>query len=375
MILDFAVIGAGPAGSFLAKKLCQSGCEAAVFEEHEKVGFPVHCTGLLTKKIEDYVSIPNEVITNHINSVRIHSETKSSSAASDELVVDRQKFDEFLKKEAENAGADYYTNHKLIGYDEIDNSLIFQTGDGLKKYKARTIIGCDGPLSKVNELFSMNESQTFFFGKQILVKSPRIDVSSYDVFFNSGFNDFFGWSVPSDGDYLKVGVGSLNNPAVNAKLEKLCRMLKIKSKPAAINAGLIPLYNPFRVIYKKHNGIPVYLMGDAAGFVKATSGGGIIPSFRAAKECYKDIIRGVSPKLSETRRELLAHLMLRKVMNKLGNNEWDELVSELNDDSVKNAVSNVSRDDIARLIFELIAKKPLLLKYLKHAWKLAAVKF
>jgi flavin-dependent dehydrogenase len=47
-----AVIGGGPAGSYTAHLLVRAGKEVAVFEEHEHIGSPVQCTGIVTHSIE-----------------------------------------------------------------------------------------------------------------------------------------------------------------------------------------------------------------------------------------------------------------------------------------------------------------------------------
>ena len=41
-----SIIGAGPAGSYLASLLRKE--EVEVFEEHDKIGLPVQCTGITT---------------------------------------------------------------------------------------------------------------------------------------------------------------------------------------------------------------------------------------------------------------------------------------------------------------------------------------
>ena len=44
---DVAVVGAGPAGLLSARILASLGHDVVVLEEHDTVGVPVHCTGLL----------------------------------------------------------------------------------------------------------------------------------------------------------------------------------------------------------------------------------------------------------------------------------------------------------------------------------------
>ena len=45
-----AIIGAGPAGLQTAIKMKEEGFDSSVFEEHETVGEPTHCSGLISRK-------------------------------------------------------------------------------------------------------------------------------------------------------------------------------------------------------------------------------------------------------------------------------------------------------------------------------------
>ncbi|VVB74685.1 Digeranylgeranylglycerophospholipid reductase [Candidatus Tiddalikarchaeum anstoanum] len=368
----FIVIGAGPAGSFLAYNLAKAGCKVLVFEEHESAGLPVHCTGLFTEKIKDYVNLSDEFLVNTLSSVEIHTQNSKVLLKSNEYVVNRAKFDEYLHKEAESLGVKYYFNHKLSSYEKRGSSLqlVFETPNGVEKFDCSTIIGCDGPLSKVNELFNMNPKGEFYLGKQFLIKTSIKKISCYGVFFGGELSDFFGWIVPVDNTHIKIGVGSTIHSLVNKKLRSIRKSLNIKGKVVEVNAGLIPIYNPYREIYKKIGRFNVYLMGDAAGFVKATSGGGVIPSFSAITECYKNIIHGEYPKLPKTRRELLSHLIIRRVMTKLSDSEWDMLIKDFDDKRVRYIISRQNRDNLLKLALELVKSKPYLLKYARFLPKM-----
>ena len=58
------IVGAGPAGSYLAYLLAKKGQAVTIIEEHEKIGSPVQCTGIVTGSIEKFVKLPNDVVAN-----------------------------------------------------------------------------------------------------------------------------------------------------------------------------------------------------------------------------------------------------------------------------------------------------------------------
>ena len=61
------IIGAGPAGCFLARKLARKSIPVTVVEEHDKVGEPLQCSGLVSGNILDVVTVPENLIVNKIN--------------------------------------------------------------------------------------------------------------------------------------------------------------------------------------------------------------------------------------------------------------------------------------------------------------------
>ena len=61
---DAIVVGAGPAGLFTALLLAQEGLDVVVFEEHAAVGFPTHCTGIVSGETNRLYKIPEEVVLN-----------------------------------------------------------------------------------------------------------------------------------------------------------------------------------------------------------------------------------------------------------------------------------------------------------------------
>ena len=58
------IIGAGPVGCYAAYLLAKKGKKVAVFEEHKKIGRPVHCTGIVTSSFGKIFDIKKEFLVN-----------------------------------------------------------------------------------------------------------------------------------------------------------------------------------------------------------------------------------------------------------------------------------------------------------------------
>ena len=107
---DAIVIGAGPAGLQAARQLATRGFRVAVLEEHQVLGDPVHCTGVLAREAFDEFSLSTESILNELTTARFISPSGQDivyrTRVVEAVVVDRALFDRRLADEAVRAGAE-----------------------------------------------------------------------------------------------------------------------------------------------------------------------------------------------------------------------------------------------------------------------------
>ena len=71
MDYDFVVVGAGPVGGLLAKRLCDGGATVLILEEHAQIGRPFQCAGLVNPEAMEIVELHDTVLTS-IWGARIH---------------------------------------------------------------------------------------------------------------------------------------------------------------------------------------------------------------------------------------------------------------------------------------------------------------
>ncbi len=338
------------AATLLAEKF-----DVAVFEEHKAAGLPVQCTGIVTQEIFNFIPRNNDFVINQARDVRIFSPNGKFiklSMDKPDIIVDRQKFDLYFYNQARKRGVKFFFSHKFI---KAQGSIAFikNLGSGkTRKVKFTHLIGADGPLSPVAKSAGLSKKRKFFTGMQAVVKKR-----------NSNTIDFypipkgFGWAVPEDRNTLRVGVASRANP--KEYFDNIIK--KYPGKIMSKQGGLIPLFD-LKVGLSKKN---VFLVGDAAGLVKATTGGGLVHGLKSA-EILADSLKnnrgynlGIYLNILPS---LWLNLKMRKIMDAFTPEEWNQLVKDLNNPESKKVLQAVNRDRVFQLLFSLAVKNPRILK-------------
>jgi len=356
------IVGGGPAGSYLGYLLARQGKEVTIIEEHSKIGSPVQCTGIVTNSIEKFFKLEKDIIAKKLDKVAVVSKNNRISVNVDEIVMWRDRFDRFVAEMADDEGAKIMLSHQFIGLDGRNFVIIKdKKNNKTKKIKTDIIVGADGPYSPVAKAAAMNSGSKNYIGMQAKVKL-EMDTTAFEAYFGQDFPNFFGWVVPESETVARLGIGCLENAQ-----EHFYKFLKNRTGSKDIicwESGLIPLYNPKKLIQKDN----IYLIGDAAAQVKATTGGGIIPSLKAAHTLC-DCIIGNKNYNREFRknsgRELLLHLKIRNVLNKFSDRDYDRLLGLMNQEKVGKILKKYDRDTPIPLVANLLLREPRFLYFVK----------
>lgn len=148
-MLDALVIGAGPSGSRTAWNLAQAGYSTALIEEHERVGEPCQCAGLITPRTFDYLGYKRPILQ-EMNGARLWGPNDSfldfQASETKALVIDRPDLDRSIANKAVEAGADLREGHRYLSHRRSEKGITatIQSKNGKIELETRLLIGSDG---------------------------------------------------------------------------------------------------------------------------------------------------------------------------------------------------------------------------------------
>jgi len=354
-----SIIGGGPAGAYSAYLLSKEGFDVDIYEEHDTIGQPVQCTGIVTSAIKDILHIKPDIIVNKIKTLKIISPEQKRleiKLKQPDLILNRTKFDQYLIEKAIETGAGVFHNHRLTG---IENKKLKFSINGETKYVTQNkyIVGADGPLSVVGK--SMGSGiKNFFIGSQAIIEG-NFEKDIVETFL---FKQGFGWVVPENEKIARVGIFSYKESGT--KLDHLLKTSYNNAKIIERQGGLIPVYDPSLKTYQTNT----YLIGDAAGMIKATTGGGIVPSLQAAEQLTKSIKTKQNYETlwkHKLGKSLNLHLWTRKILDRLNDNSLNKLVSLSNQDKIQDILGTHNRDQILQMSLKMLSKEPRYFLFLK----------
>ena len=304
---DFAVVGAGPAGTRFARSAAERGRSVAVFERGT-VGTPLACSGHVSTDIWDYLPADarDALLQNEIRGARFHTGGPTSRAhrfykdRPVSNVIDRVELDRMLAEVAREAGARVYENHGVVdvalGADDV--TLQVRTPDGTRTETAGMVVGCDGPTSRVRAALDLPDPDRVFHG--ILGFDTTPDHGDFvDVHLTAP--GFFAWRIPRGEAGIEYGVACRPDADPQSRFERL-----VDGYEASITtrcSGAIPIGPPDRVTAGRG-----LLIGDAAAQTKPFTGGGILYGMTAADHAATTVDPSVPESLRSYERAWRADL-------------------------------------------------------------------
>jgi len=363
---EVAIIGAGPAGLICATELKKLGEDVIVFEKDKKIGEPVECAGLFNIDGLKRLGIPKgDYILNEVKGAKFISASGAfaevKAKESKAFVTDRGEFDRFL---AESYGVKVSLGEEVLGAKKSKRGFELKTNR--KNAEAEKVVIATGYATNLHKCFGLCGPEKFISTSQYEIEGVKTDSNFVELYVGSVAPGFFAWVIPVSEKTARVGLGILDAKEgthyyMEAFLKRLKkeRRFKVGNKVMHKSGGLIPLYDP--TISLENNG--AYLVGDAAGQVKATTGGGVMIGGLVAKALARAIhdSSDYEASIEDLRKELGNHLMIRKVLNRFGDEEYEHMIGFLNKPEITRLIEERGDMDFAGPVMEGIVSNPLLM--------------
>lgn len=359
--MNITIIGAGPIGCYAGYLLAKHGHDVSIYENHPQVGLPIQCTGLLTSDFDQFKLPKESFLVNEFSSLEVNTPTQKLLLPQKEYLVCRQRFDNFFADLAKKEGAAIHLNHSFqrkVG----KNLIIFDTVNQKEKVVSPDIvIAADGPLSPTAKAYGFyQEQRENYYGIQATVEG-KFDQKTYKVYFgNKVCPELFAWVVPESSITARVGLAMRRNSK-----QYFDRFLKEHNfKAVDIQAGTIPVYHPGQKLQHEN----CYVVGDAAGYVKATTLGGLNPGLKQV-EILADCLnngKNYSREVKKLSRKLWIHVQLRNMFDKFSDRDWDRMVEYMKKPSIQVTLKKHTREDPLPILVKSLLSEPRFLYFGKY---------
>ncbi|HIE36702.1 TPA: NAD(P)/FAD-dependent oxidoreductase [Candidatus Geothermarchaeota archaeon] len=315
---EINIFGAGPAGLTVANKLIKNGFEPSVYESNSVVGIPQHCSGIVSHRFLEMASIPNFLVKKKFYGVELRVgglHFKAVASMPRAYAIDRYRYELWLEKMFLDLGGVIRFNEEFK-YDMTKKSdALIIDATGVRSY----ITNKRGDVLPAMQLIYRGEEGFDEYDDRIAYIFVDKDVNP----------DFFSWAINIGNNIWKLGSASNRN-----LWRVLSSMLSI-NRDALDKNSIKKLYGHVIVggpVQKFFNpSLNVVLIGDSAGQVKVTTGGGLY-YLLVASDMLIDALKYDAPEYSSHfyklfKDEYRLQKMLRHIFLTYSQRELMEIVS------------------------------------------------
>ena len=260
-----------------ASTAAAQGYDVVVVEEHGAVGDPVHCTGVLAVEAFEELGLAPASVLNELRRVCFHAPGGATidydTATPQAVVIDRRAFDQQLATAARAAGVNLQTGTRVSDLTVAPTSVTTTLADG-RRIIARAAVLATGANYALQRRLGMGFPRVYLQSAQR--ELPATTLGPVEVFFGrSRAPKGFGWVVPvqrPEGRFARIGV------MAECDVERgfAAILASVRQRWGLVVDDVPPRRKmlPLSVVSRSY-GDRVVAVGDAAGLVKPTTGGGI----------------------------------------------------------------------------------------------------
>jgi flavin-dependent dehydrogenase len=268
---------------------------------------------------------------------------------------------------AADAGAEYRLKTSVYGVR--GNTVLTRGAYGHEKHIFKILIAADGPRSTIARHYGMKRAEVFLSGIQADI--PHDCDPRFVEVYPDASPEFFAWSIPTAPGRIRVGL--CGQTLVKERFAALMKTLKGASTTHLVT-GTLPLG-----LMPRTWGHRTLFVGDAAGFAKPTSGGGVYTGIRSARHAAATAIKcceqGIfdDPALAEYERlwqadfgnELELGFRLFGMRQKMSREDLDRIVQALKEPSILASIVEFGDMDRPGRLIKKLMFNPAIIPLLK----------
>jgi digeranylgeranylglycerophospholipid reductase len=287
---DVIIVGAGPAGSCTALYINpkRTGKRVLILEWKKQVGIPMQCGEAMPTYAElssifpdvdcpELFDVPEEVYAGRIEGIKIKAPSgKTYTAYLKGQMFHRDKLDQHFFKMAVENGAEYRLRSRV---KRVEGHLVATDEE---EFTADIIVGADGVYSLVSNSFPAFEPNRDVCPCSFVIAEGDFHEELIEIWYQSRFPGGYFWLFPkNNAGEANIGVGMRGPTHVRGLLNQVLEEIRphknfsVKQK----GGGAVPLGGLKKKFVHQH----VALVGDAAGMVFPSNGGGTALAMMAGK--------------------------------------------------------------------------------------------
>jgi len=279
-VKDVIIVGGGPAGLHAAYQLASAGLEVSLFDAQGQIGEQAVCSGVIGIEAFSRFGLPKGSVLNTIKRIQAISPAgrKIEHTGEEPLahVVNKAEFNRALADRAVAAGTEIELGKFVESIEQKKQGVVvrYRSKDSHQQdsAKARAAIIASGVNRSLTERLGLVRPRDFLRGIQADIPLGKDGMSRPTEIYagQSVAPGAFGWKIPLGHGRVRVGLMSSEDPRPHFK-----QLLK------RVAPHLQP--NQYKVCQKVITQWPqgkcatdrILVIGEAAGHVKTTTGGGI----------------------------------------------------------------------------------------------------